>query len=156
MLHIVINEMVIVNKVFLKFFKFEDQIFVLNIQFKFYFKLHFSLISVPMVFSGFIPFLLRDPFLLYSLSRHPSPSLVRQRAGISQDTCPIRTLLKVVERGCQLWSYYSSVICTLMQLIRLVKGIECRGVKYILQETCSHHSCSQHCHFSSLGAFSRH
>ena len=56
-------------------------------------------------------------------------------------------------KGCQLWSYCSGVISTLMQLIRLVQGFECGGGKYILQETSSHHPCPHYCPFSPPQAF---
>jgi len=46
--------------------------------------------------------------------------------------------MKVVEGNASCEVTYSWVISTLMQLIRFVEGIECRGGRDILQETSSH------------------
>ena len=52
-----------------------------------------------------------------------------------------------------MWNYCSWVISTLMQLIRLVEGIECKGGRYISQEASFHHPYSRCYLFSFPWAF---
>ena len=46
------------------------------------------------------------------------------------------------KKSCELWNYCLGVISSLMQLVRLVQSIECRGGRCVLQETSFLHPCT--------------